>query len=227
MERARGEYNKLREQGDPNSTQECRDQDVSGEEWYSQGRDVTSARTEQREENVAGGRQARENLVISSSPPAPRITPREMDLVRKKKVWERKKYGDGDHIKPLKPVISSIEQPQKLKPSISLSRRSAPAATASAGAEAGKIAADKSDGLSGGTVELNRLSVLSIFASSPNNHARVPEGKMIEVKSEIARVQELLAVETRRADVLEARASRREQYNAGLLNSQPKEPNAV
>ncbi len=226
VERAREEYNKLREQGDPNSTQGGREQDESGGEWYRQGRDAVSARPEQQEENVEGGKQARENLVMSSSPPAPRFNSCGMGLGRMKTVWERKENGDDDDIKPFKPVISAIEQPKKMKPSISLSRRSAPAATASA-AEAGTVAADKSNGLSSGAVEVNQLSVLSMFTSSPNIPARVPGGKMIDLQSEIARVQELLAAETRRADVLEARASRREQHIAGLLHPQPKDPNAV
>ena len=233
VEHAREEYTKLREQGGPNSTQGIREQEEQGEEWYSPGRDLVSLRPEQQEENLEGGGQATKNQedkqqrVISSSPSAPRFTPRGMGLERMKTVWERKENGDGDDIKPFKPVISSIEQPKKLKPSICLSRRSAPAATASAGAEAGTVAADKSNELSSGAVEVNQLSVLSMFTSSPNNPARVPGGTMIELKSEIARVQELLAVETRRADVLEARASRREQNLAGLVNPQPKDPNSV
>jgi hypothetical protein len=227
VERAREEYTELRKQGGPNSTQGVREQEEPREEWYSPGRDLVSLRPEQQEENLEGGGQATKNLVISSSPSASRFTPRKMGLVRMKTVWERQENGDGDDIKPFKPIISPIEQPKKLNPSLSLSRRSAPAATASTRAEAGTVAADKSNGLSSGAVEVNQLSVLSMFTSSPNNPARVPGGTMIEQKSEIARVQELLAVETRRADVLEARASRREQNLAGLVNPQPKDPNSV
>ena len=239
VERARDEYNKLREQGSTGSPRGGREQDRQAEAWYAHGRYVINAPRALRERSE-GGRQSEQNLVMSLSPPAPRFSSDGLD--RLQTVWESTKNGD---IESMESKTNSAGQQTKKLPTTSFSsRRSAcPATTAAAPSAGAKVRAQigaESNGIGSGAGKVpvpafhmrepptsSATSHVSLSTTSfPNDTAGVAKGHKSNLKSEIARVQELLAAEISRADVLEARARRREQHVA-LFNPQPQDRSAL